>query len=170
MVAVMKDLLPEWELEQEFEDALEGPFEGPFESKSLHRPQRPGHLRLVTGTPAVPSPRHGAPQCRRSPAPTRRHRADAAVYRRRRLVAAAVLVIGMLGAAHVVEAFGAGPLAASERPTRGTAYTVHPGDTVWSIARQFEPTGDPRPLVDALVAQHGGSRLDVGDVLRIPVG
>jgi hypothetical protein len=47
-------------------------------------------------------------------------------------------------------------------------YVVHPGDTLWSIARRLQPHGDVRPLVDELVARNGGSELTVGQRLPIP--
>ena len=131
----------------------------------------PSHLRLVSPGRAVPSPRPGPrPQRVHTPAPSRSNRARAGLYWRRRLVAAAVLVVGIGAAARAGAALGGAPLASSERPSRVVEYVVHPGDTVWSIARQFHPDGDPRGLVDRLVAQHGGDALRVGDVLRVPVG
>jgi Tfp pilus assembly protein FimV len=47
-------------------------------------------------------------------------------------------------------------------------YVVQPGDTIWSIARRLQPTGDVRALVDALVERNGGAALDVGQRLAVP--
>ena len=46
--------------------------------------------------------------------------------------------------------------------------TVQTGDTMWSIARRLQPTGDVRPLVDELVALNGGVVLQPGQQLAIP--
>lgn len=44
---------------------------------------------------------------------------------------------------------------------------VRDGDTLWSIARRLQPTGDVRPLVDQLVAANGSSLVAPGDQLVI---
>jgi len=99
----------------------------------------------------------------------------AAVYRRRRAVAAlllALVVAGLWsGARQVVPAPGGDPAPASG----GEAVQVHvvqPGDTMWSVARALQPGGgDLRPLVDALVEANGGSALlRVGQRLTVPAG
>jgi hypothetical protein len=46
--------------------------------------------------------------------------------------------------------------------------TVEPGDTLWSIARRLQPTGDVRSLVDQLQALNGSAPLQSGDQVRIP--
>ena len=51
---------------------------------------------------------------------------------------------------------------------RVTTYVVQPGDTLWTIARALQPTGDPAAVVQALAKANGGSDLDTGDVLVIP--
>ena len=110
--------------------------------------------------PAVPHPR---PQVR---AP------GAAVYRRRRIVAALValaLVAGViaLGRAVLTSASVLPPPAAAP-PSSAEVVVVRPGDTLWSIAEQLEPEGDVRPVVDRLAAAHGPGPLQVGE--EIPVG
>ena len=93
-------------------------------------------------------------------------------YRRRRaLVAGAVVAVTAL-ATLVLGALGGGSLTAPERPLpvdAGWVYVVQPGDTFWSIAREVEPEGDVRPVVDRLVADHGGATLVVGEPIRLPL-
>lgn len=96
-----------------------------------------------------------------------RHRRDAEVYRRRRLVVAAVLVGLVLGMISV------GRQAGASRPPDADAdesvsYVVQPGDTLWAIARRLSPGQDPRPLVAALDDVAGGAVLQPGQALVIP--
>ena len=44
-------------------------------------------------------------------------------------------------------------------------YVVQSGDTLWSIAMEFDSDGDPRDTVDRLAALNGGSSLYVGQKL-----
>ncbi|MGH9224169.1 MAG: LysM peptidoglycan-binding domain-containing protein [Acidimicrobiales bacterium] len=104
-----------------------------------------------------------------------RVRLPASTYRRRRAVAAGLVVGVVLVLWAALGVFGGGPLLVPERPdpsggrlTPGVTYVVQPGDTFWSIAARLKPGGDPRPLVDRLVATHGGSTLHVGEHLRLP--
>ena len=75
--------------------------------------------------------------------------------------------------------FGAGALSALHRPAltvpaaavrtpAGYLYVARPGDTLWSIASQIQPGGDPRPLVAELEQQLHGAELAVGDRLTLP--
>ena len=121
-----------------------------------HRPNtdRPG-LRLVEG---------------RSPCRT------PSVYRRRRLVAAllmvAVLVLALsAGRAALRAVRSAAPAAGAVStvgPSNGPVVIVQAGDTLWGIARRLTPHGDIRPVVDRLVAAHGNGPLQPGE--RLPVG
>jgi len=47
-------------------------------------------------------------------------------------------------------------------------YVVQSGDTLWSIARQLHPGGDPRPWVDQLAAEVHGASLQAGQRLVLP--
>lgn len=75
--------------------------------------------------------------------------------------------------------FGAGALRSAEpthlgvvpgsvRTAHGYLYRVRPGDTLWSITTELDPTGDPRPLVAELAGQLHGGTLLVGEQLRLP--
>lgn len=96
------------------------------------------------------------------------------MYLRRRLALALVVTLAVLGAIRLSPGFsGGGPLAAagepgSARPAAARTYVVRPGDTVWSIAHRFVPTGDERPLVDAITTELGGASLVPGEALAIP--
>jgi len=129
------------------------------------------HLRLVDG-----DARFGVPAQRPS---TRRH--PSSTYWRRRIVVAGLLV-GLLwvtlGATQLVSAQGpdvhlaAAPTmvesAAGEAPAGGRVVLVQPGDTLWSIARGLQPTGDVRPLIDRIAKFNGGHSLTAGQTLMLP--
>jgi len=83
------------------------------------------------------------------------------------------LAIGNGAFARLAPAPNAGPVAASSAaPGRatanGTTVTVAAGDTLWSIARQVQPSGDVRPLVDQLVATYGAAGLQPGQQIVVP--
>ncbi len=107
------------------------------------------------------------------------HRPSPDVYRRRRLVAAALLLGALLAGSWALGALGGGSLTASEarspaphrlalEPVSRAAYVVEPGDTLWTIARRMQPEGDIRPLVDALAAARHGRPLAVGERIAHP--
>jgi nucleoid-associated protein YgaU len=105
----------------------------------------------------------------------------------RRLLAALVLaaVIGALAMAAVAGAHrarsgtvsldGAGPsvgaraqVELSIRPVVSGVRIVQPGDTLWTIARSFQPEGDVRPLVARLAKAQGGAPLQPGQRVVLP--
>ncbi|MBA3268463.1 MAG: hypothetical protein H0T70_09440 [Acidimicrobiia bacterium] len=101
--------------------------------------------------------------------PLSRRRATPAAYRLRRL-AAALLVTGLVLVAWAVLS-GIGVLSSTGASASGAApatVVVAPGDTFWSIASRIQPSGDVRPLVDRLVADHGGTALRVGGRISVP--
>lgn len=54
------------------------------------------------------------------------------------------------------------------QPVSQATYVVAEGDTLWSIARRLQPTGDIRPLVDALSTARHGRPLQVGEPIVMP--
>ncbi len=99
--------------------------------------------------------------------------AQRTVYRRRRLVALAVVLLltaAVLVLANAVLARTAGggtpaPVAGTSSPS---VHVVQPGDTLWSIARELQPGGDVRLTVDRLAELNGGAPLVVGQRLELP--
>jgi hypothetical protein len=109
------------------------------------------------------------------------------VYRRRRLAVLAValgivllgaLVVSMTGASSASEVrIGSGGSPVVQEPSAYGAsgqavpsravYVVQPGDTIWSIAHDLDPSGDARALVDRIVALNGGAALEPGQRLRL---
>jgi len=96
---------------------------------------------------------------------TRSH--GAAVYWRRRLVAAALGLGVLLTAAHAGAALG-GTTTAPGRSPHVQSIVVHPGDTLWSIAERLAPNSDPRAVVDHLASTLGTSSVQPGEVIRWP--
>jgi Tfp pilus assembly protein FimV len=58
--------------------------------------------------------------------------------------------------------------AASDTLVGGRVILVQPGDTLWSIARGLQPTGDVRPLIDRIAELNGGHSLIAGQTLMLP--
>jgi LysM repeat protein len=98
------------------------------------------------------------------------------VYRQRRYLAAVVLgllvsALSLLGGeliGRVTGTTGAPAVAAVGEPI---VHVVQPGDTLWSIAGSINPDGrDLRATVDRLVDAAGGSVLQPGQRIVLPVG
>jgi hypothetical protein len=114
----------------------------------------------------------------RVPAMRSARRPSKAVYRRRRLVTMFVVVslsfLAWSGLRQLADTSGDGPLTVAGRSASGpqlitqTKAVVQQGDTLWSIARRMQPTGDVRPLVSELIKAHGGRPLQVGETIQIP--
>ena len=90
-------------------------------------------------------------------------------YWRRRLAVvcalATTLAVGGLVAGRVAAVLGGAPASAPEHRPVPAEYTVQPGDTLWSIARQIKPKGDVADVVQSLVRANGGAELHVGQRL-----
>ena len=90
------------------------------------------------------------------------------VFRRRRIMVAAVSVLAVLG--FVFMTFGGSAVA--NEPGVGNAnvpteIVVQQGDTLWEIARRIAPSGNITNLVDELVRLNGAD-LHVGQIIRVP--
>ena len=137
------------------------------------RPRPRPALRLVPGVPALPEPYD--PEARRlhpyrqpRPQVARSHRpAAAAIYRRRRVLAALLGLGLLLAGARVGTAFG-GNLAAAERLPHVQQVVVEPGDSLWSIAERVAPGHDPRPIVDAVAQARGTAAVQAGETIVFP--
>jgi nucleoid-associated protein YgaU len=145
-------------------------------------------VAAVSGRRTPSSPRRAGPVTPDSrPAPVARA-ADgvhawpctpAAVYRRRRLVAALVAAELLVGAILLVAAAitavvtstaspaVSSPVVAGPARAEPEVIVVREGDTLWSIARELDPDGDPRVLVSRLAERSGGAGLRPGQRLRV---
>lgn len=57
--------------------------------------------------------------------------------------------------------------------TRVVTVVVQPGQSLWDIARRYDPQQDPRAAVDELMSYNGigdASAIRVGEPVRVPVG
>jgi nucleoid-associated protein YgaU len=150
--------------------------------------------RRITAPSAAPetSPAGRLPLVRVVPSRTD-GRLEPAVYWRRRAAAIALgilVVFGVVeGAGQVIEGVSSWRTAPTIEPDGVTGssasssaapvvpsppsgpsarvYVVEQGDTLWSIARRLDPGGDPRPIVDRLAGQAGGSALRPGQRLSL---
>jgi hypothetical protein len=114
---------------------------------------RPAHLTLV------PMPQAGLGRPPQG--------VSAATYWRRRLAVLLGVAIVVLAAGRAGAALGSSPLAAPGRPPSVVRHFVEPGDTPWDIAREVAPNGDPRPIVDELLAARDGRPLQVGETVSV---
>ena len=85
-----------------------------------------------------------------------------------------VLIIALVVAALTVCVVGlTAANAAPRRPLAATAvaeqpYVVQPGDSLWSIARSLQPSGDVRMLVHLLEQTNGVVNVDAGSTILVP--
>lgn len=142
------------------------------------RALRPAPAAVLTAVQAGgairPGDLTGAEDARAEAARIGRHRVSPGTYWRRRAVTVLALVTVGLAGVQLLGGSGGRPLSASgpsHAPMTRVSSTVHivePGDTLWSIARELQPEGDVRQLVDDLVAQRDGRPLQVGERITLP--
>lgn len=96
--------------------------------------------------------------------PERSVRSMRAVYVRRRLGVAGLLVLGLSTFGYGFADAGTSTTGtAAERGAHGgTVHVVQAGETLWGIARAAHPHGDVRPVVDRLARQLAGDTLVPG--------
>src|SRR4051794_12650759 len=109
------------------------------------------------------TPRHLSRHVSRQVSPDARP--TAAVYRRRRAVAAVLGGLFVLAGARAADAVVGGAAGPAHDTTKGVHYHVQAGDTVWAIADKLAPGSDPREVVDLLVQAHGGPTIQPGEVI-----
>lgn len=90
------------------------------------------------------------------------------VYRRRQLVALALVVLVLSSVALLAMQVGKADAELDGAPPAAPVYVVRPGDTLWTIAQKLDPDGDPRELVDRLAESAGGSSLVPGQRIELP--
>lgn len=73
---------------------------------------------------------------------------------------------GLLAGAHSLPE---GKLPGAHAVAGGDAYVVRAGDTLWSIASQLDPSGDPRALVGELTSSLHGSAIRPGEHIVVPL-
>ena len=103
---------------------------------------------------------------RQAPARSRQPRPSAQVFRRRRMAVVAGLVFAAATLLLTSGAFATEP-SASNLETVPRTHMVESGDTLWSIAREYVPTGSISELVYEM-ARINGVDIEVGQVIRIP--
>jgi hypothetical protein len=113
----------------------------------------------VTGLVLVPGRRATGMRRRTSPEVRRRRTLVAAIGLM--LIALALPLSGTGGRSHATGS-------ASVEIGAGTVYTVHQGDTLWSIAERVQPSSDPRPLVAQLAKETGSNTVVPGERIAIP--
>lgn len=121
---------------------------------------------FATMSPARPN---GRPALRPDAGSGRRRAVDRRV-RLARLVA--VSGLGVLGAVvlstRFADAESPAPAATGVGVSSAVVVVVQPGETLWSVARALQPSGDVRPLVARLSRANGGSGVRAGDRLTVP--
>jgi len=136
------------------------------------------HLARRAHRPAVAlaDPPRRVRRPRRAPTDVNRpsRRCGAATYRRRR-AALGLLVAGLVGSATLVAGTiltGPGGVPASAagagRAPLERTVRARPGDSLWSIAEVFHGDVPIAAYVEALISRNGGTRIDAGQVVRLP--
>jgi hypothetical protein len=146
-------------------------------SSALVRPgvAHPGVAQPGVAQPGVAQPGVAQPGLAQPPAVLRPGPAPLRLTRRGRLVLAAVAVLLATLAITVTSMVISGAQAANHgRPGGGYAgmhqIVVQPGQTLWSIAAQAEPSADPRLVIGQIMTVNSltGSEVQAGELLWVP--
>jgi LysM domain len=136
--------------------------------------RRPGDVRRVRSSQGL-RPGAGVPDTRLAP-----HRNTVRLTRRGRIVVAVMLTVASLSL--VVLAWLAIAARAAQAADGGqppgavyqnlTSIVVHPGQTLWSIASQAEPSADPRIVMQQIIDLNAlaGTSVEPGQRLWVPRG
>ena len=106
--------------------------------------------------------------------PRASERRSSVTYRRRR-AAVGLLLAGIVGSAALVAGTvltGPGGVPASAagagRAPLERTVLARPGDSLWSIAEVYHGDVSITRYVEALISRNGGTRIDAGQVVRLP--
>jgi Tfp pilus assembly protein FimV len=129
-------------------------------------PGQPAHRSLRTPPRSVARAAGRSARARQAPTD--------ATYRRRRAVVG-LLVAGVVGSAglvagNVLTGPGGVPASAAGAATAPLERTVRarPGDSLWSIAEVFHGDVSVSRYVEALISANGGTRIEAGQLVRLP--
>jgi hypothetical protein len=104
-------------------------------------------------------------------APVRVPRVASTAPPQRALLGLVLLLVASFALLLVAQAAKATPAVEPQRaPVSVVIVIAQSGDSLWSIARSVQPTGDVRPLVDAMVSMRGTASVFVGDTVAVPFG
>ena len=97
---------------------------------------------------------------------TRSHRAN--IRLARFLVVLSLTTV--FGAGFAMQA-GAGSKVIATKPESYVVVTIAPGETIWSVAKALNGSGDVRQLVDEIIKVNGlqSSDLAAGSKIRVPL-
>lgn len=131
---------------------------------------KPGHLRLVgEGPPVLRAARTEAtvvPLGQPAGAP---HKVSVRALRN---VALGLVALGLVVALALPLQATGGRVAPSAHPAAvlaaGQRYTVHPGDSLWSIATRMDPGGNTAAVVAQLARQLGSTTVVPGEHIQLP--
>jgi LysM domain len=141
--------------------------------------EAPAHLHLVARPATVAGPLPAGPRAGSSDRPSRSGRGEMApvrLTRRGRIVVAALGLAVATLAALLLSLAASGGAQASDHGRPGAGYqgmrqiVVRPGQTLWSIASQTEPSVDPRQVIPQIMAANSmtSTSLQAGELLWVP--